>query len=72
MLSAPISTYLYATHGPTSIILLMGTIPLVVMLPLVYRFREEFHPVVMSPRQQVSIWESLRYLMSITDTSACI
>eukprot|EP00518_Triparma_eleuthera_P022591 CAMPEP_0197566636 /NCGR_PEP_ID=MMETSP1320-20131121/34210_1 /TAXON_ID=91990 /ORGANISM="Bolidomonas sp., Strain RCC2347" /LENGTH=179 /DNA_ID=CAMNT_0043128751 /DNA_START=127 /DNA_END=663 /DNA_ORIENTATION=+ len=60
MLFAPISTWLYASHGPTSVILLMGMIPLVVMLPLVFRFREEFHPVVMTPRQQCNeIWKTV-------------
>ncbi|GMH53341.1 hypothetical protein TrLO_g12200 [Triparma laevis f. longispina] len=60
MVFSPISTWLYSSYGPTSIIFLMGILPLVVMLPLVLRFREEFHPVVMTPKQQCNeIWKTV-------------
>lgn len=60
MVFSPISTWLYSSYGPTSVIFLMGILPLVVMLPLVLRFREEFHPVVMTPKQQCNeIWKTV-------------
>jgi hypothetical protein len=51
MLFAPVSTALYPTLGPESIVFLMALLPLMIM-PLVYAFREEFHPVVLTAKQQ--------------------
>ncbi|GMH59211.1 hypothetical protein TrRE_jg5666, partial [Triparma retinervis] len=59
MLFAPVSTALYPTLGPSSIVFLMALLPLMIM-PLVYVFREEFHPVVLTTRQQCGeIWATV-------------
>mmetsp|Transcript_14458 Transcript_14458/g.29723 ORF Transcript_14458/g.29723 Transcript_14458/m.29723 type:complete len:549 (+) Transcript_14458:1-1647(+) len=59
MLFAPISTALYPTLGPAAIVFVMGALPICIM-PLVYMFREEFHPVVLTTKQQCNeIWNTV-------------
>ena len=59
MVFAPVSTAMYPTWGPNSIVFLLGFLPLCIM-PLVYNFREEFHPVVLTTKEQCAeIWNTV-------------
>jgi len=59
MMAAPVSTVLYSTYGPGTVIVLMATIPLF-MLPLVYQMWERKNAPVRPTRDQCSeIWNTV-------------
>lgn len=60
MLAAPLSTYMYETYGPRSIMMLCGFLPLITMVPLISFFVEEFNPSVPTPAEQCrEIWRTV-------------
>jgi len=60
MCAAPLSTYMYAVHGPRSIMVLCGVLPIVVMIPLIVMFVEDYNPAVPSTKEQCKeIWSTV-------------
>jgi hypothetical protein len=59
MVAAPVSTFLYSTHGPASIVTLILVIPLIMPL-LLYMLQEERNYPVRPVREQCSeIWKTV-------------